>query len=68
MIIIRVRRLFYFPQVLPPGAEPGGSEFLAHLPVFVHPGGSEFDTVVPHAEIDIIDGVHEAAMLARRVR
>jgi hypothetical protein len=30
--------------------------------MFIHPGRAEFDTVVPHAEVNIINGMHEAAV------
>jgi len=42
---------------------PARSQFLSHLPVLCHSCGSEFNAVVPHAEIDIIDGIHQEAVL-----
>jgi hypothetical protein len=34
-------------------------EFLSHFPVLVHPGGAEFNAIVPHAEVDIVNRMHE---------
>src|SRR5258708_579872 len=39
------------------------TKLLPHLPILVHPRRAKFYAVVAHGEIDIVDGIHQEAML-----
>ena len=57
---------FYFLQLFPPAGMSSRPQFLPHLPVFFHACGAEFDGIVTHGKIDVVDGVHEKAVLIVR--
>ena len=67
-IISAKNPLFHALQFFPPAGMSSRPQFLPHLPVFFHACGAEFHCIVTHGKIDVVDGVHEKAVLVVRRR
>jgi hypothetical protein len=55
--------LFYFIQFIPSCGKPFAAQFLPHFPVSLQSGSNIFDHIIPLAEIDIVNHLHQLPLV-----